>query len=190
MKSIIGKLKTYLNQSNTNLIVAGGAVVISECALFISIQEVHIMRIQQKATMYPYLTVGTTYNGDGFGIVLKNSGNGLAKINSYKVFNDSIYFKEWLDILEVLMPEAENIGYGTIKTAGNIRNLMIAPGEEKVLIFLNWTPETRILEQRIRSLQVLISYESLLDEHWRVEGGIPKYLDKKENLEMEKEFGS
>ena len=66
---------------NTNLFVAGTALIVSVCALFLSVQEIRIMRIQQKANMYPYITVGWTFSGQGFGVELKNSGNGLAKIN-------------------------------------------------------------------------------------------------------------
>ena len=78
MKTLI----TLVKKINTNLLVASSAVFISLCALFISVQEMKIMREQQKATMYPYLTLGWVYNSDGFGVELKNSGNGLAKINS------------------------------------------------------------------------------------------------------------
>jgi len=38
------------------------------------------------------------YNGEGFGFRLDNSGNGLAKINSYQLYNDSIYFNSWFEL--------------------------------------------------------------------------------------------
>jgi len=65
------------------------------------------MRTQQKASIYPYLTIGSSYTSKGFGIELKNSGNGLAKINSYQIYNDSIYFKDWFDVLQTLAPDAK-----------------------------------------------------------------------------------
>jgi len=69
--------------------------------------RIHIMRTQQKASIYPYLTIGSSYTSKGFGIELKNSGNGLAKINSYQIYNDSIYFKDWFDVLQTLAPDAK-----------------------------------------------------------------------------------
>ncbi|WP_299676538.1 hypothetical protein [uncultured Dokdonia sp.] len=81
MKTICVNLINRLKKGNTNLIVAGAALFISLCALMIYIQEVHIMRAQQKATMYPYLILGSVYNEKGFGFQIKNSGNRLAKIN-------------------------------------------------------------------------------------------------------------
>lgn len=186
---MLTKIRSWINKKNTNLIVAGSALFISVCALLLSIQEVRIMRTQQKATMYPYLTVGKLYNSKGFGFVLKNSGNGLAKVNSYKVHNDSIHFRDWFDVLQNVMPEAQNINYGTIKTAGNIRKQMITPGETVNLIFFNWTPETRKLEKRLEDIQVEICYSSLLDEHWSIKNEIPIEQDDSCELELEKEFG-
>ena len=189
MKKIKSIFRNFLSKSNTNLIVAGSALAISACALFISVQEVRIMRTQQTATMYPYLTIGTRYSSDGFGIILKNSGNGLARINSYQVFNDNQYFKDWLDVLQATMPEAKNINYGIINTVGNIRNEMIAPGESKNLIFLKWTDETREIEKRLKSLKVTVCYSSLLDEHWQVVDGIPVSLEQKCAENIKNEFG-
>tara|TARA_R110002126_G_scaffold129572_3_gene272495 strand:+ start:26698 stop:27258 length:561 start_codon:yes stop_codon:yes gene_type:complete len=185
MKKVISLIKKI----NTNLLVASSAVFISFCALFISVQEIKIMRSQQKASMYPYLTLGWTYNSEGFGVELKNSGNGLAKINSYKVFNDSIYFKEWLQVIKTYMPEANEIGYGNIITSGDIRNLMISPNETKKLIFINWTDETRMLHSRLENLEINISYESLLDEYWIVEDGIPRQTESKNMIKTNEEFG-
>lgn len=179
------KLRTI----NINLLVAGSALFISACALFLSIQEVRIMRTQQKASMYPYLTFNWSYTGKGFGIELKNSGNGLARITSYKVYNDSIYFRNWIDVLKHYMPEAKTIGYASISTAGNIRDQMIPPGETKQLIFIKWSEEARILETRTRDLKVSISYSSLLDEHWVVNDGIPKQVEEPMVFKVSQEFG-
>lgn len=123
------------------------------------------MREQQKATMYPYLTMGKTYNSEEFGTTLKNSSNSLARINSCQIYNDSIYFKDWIDILKTIVPEAKSIDFSIISTNGNIRNKMVTPNEEVNLIFLQWTDETRTLEKKMKSLKVKICYSSLLDEH-------------------------
>lgn len=183
------KIITLTKKINTNLLVASSAVFISLCALFISVQEMKIMRVQQKASMYPYLTLGWTYSSDGFGVELKNSGNGLAKINSYKIFNDSIYFKDWLQVLKTYMPDAKKIGYGNIITSGNVRNLMISPNETKKLIFIAWNDESRALQPLLEDIKITISYESLLGEYWIIKDGIPKLLNSKSNINIYEEFG-
>lgn len=171
------------------MIVAGSALFISACALLISVQEVRIMRTQQKASMYPYITVDQIYNGKGFGFRLRNSGNGLAKINSYQVYNDSLYFKEWMDVAQTLAPHITGINYDIIGTVGDIKNQMITPGESINLIFLQWTPETREMEKYMNGLKISVCYSSLLEEHWQVQDGIPNEIDTPCVLDTGKEFG-
>ncbi|MEL6918260.1 MAG: hypothetical protein AAFO99_11085 [Bacteroidota bacterium] len=190
MKKLLSKSMEFIKKVNSNIIIASTALFISICTLIVLVQEVRIMRVQQKASMYPYLTIGKVYNSKGFGITLKNSGNGLAKINSYQIYNDSVYFKDWFDILQVLAPESKKIDYSIISTEGNIRDEMVTPDEEVNLIFLEWTDETRILERRINSLRIKICYSSLLDDHWQVNQSAPQEMDDACILEIEKEFGS
>ena len=147
------------------------------------------MRVQQRATMYPYITISWTYNSQGFGVELTNSGNGLAKINSYKVFNDSIYFREWLDVLSSYMPEATTLDYGNITTSGNIRDQMISPEETKTLIFVEWNEESRRLQPRLDDIKISICYESLLGDHWQVKNGIPQEVERPCEILVEQEFG-
>jgi hypothetical protein len=170
------------------ILISISALLVSICAIFISVQEIRIMRTQQSANMYPYVTVGKTYNGKGFGIEVENSGNGLARIDSYKIHLEDNYFEDWSDILSSLAPEAKNIDYSLISTAGNIRNKMISPGETKNLIFLKWTPETRILEKRFRYLKVEICYSPLLGEHWTITNEIPLKIMDKCNIVPSEEF--
>lgn len=55
------------------MMVTFAALVINLCALFVSVQEVRIMRKQQKVSMLPYLSVSRSCTGEGFGYFLKNS---------------------------------------------------------------------------------------------------------------------
>lgn len=183
------KLSQLFKQLNVNMLVAVCALVVSACALYISVQEVRIMRVQQKAAMYPYLTVGKSYNGDGFGLRLTNTGNGLAKVHSYQVFNDSIFFKDWFDVIATYAPEAKDINWNIMSSDGYLRNEMITPLEEKTLIFVRWTPESRKLERRLANLRVRVCYSSLLDEYWKEEGQGPVQLNGPCTYEVEKEFG-
>jgi len=170
------------------MVVACTALFTSICALYLSVEQVRIMRIQQKATMYPYLTIGKVYNADGFGIRLKNSGNGLAKINSYQIYNDSIHFKDWVEVVQILAPEAKRINYSVIKTSGGIQNEIITADEQIDLIFLQWTDETKKLEKVVQSLKVKICYSSLLDDHWLINNHTPVELGEPCRMESSKEF--
>lgn len=146
------------------------------------------MRKQQSASMYPYVTVGKTYNGQGYGIEAKNSGNGLARVESYKIHIGKQYFDDWTDVLNTIAPEVKTINYSLISTSGNIRNQMISPGEIKNLIFLKWTDETRKLEPAFQNLEVEICYSSLLGDHWVISDGIPNEISQSCQVNLSEEF--
>lgn len=182
------KWNVIIKKISANMFVSFCALFVSTCALFISVQEIRIMRTQQSASMYPYVTVGKTYTGKGYGIEVKNSGNGLARINSYKIHIGDNYFKDWSDILAQLAPEVKNIDYSLISTSGNIRNQMIGPGETKTLIFLQWTPETEALEKSFQNLEVAICYSSLLGKNWIIKDKIPIENDEACAIVTSEEF--
>ncbi len=92
-------------------------------------------------------------------------------------------------MLQVVMPEAKKIDYSVINTGGNIRNQMITPGETVNLIFLQWTPETRVLEKRIRGIKITLCYSSLLEEYWLINEGVPSEIEEPCEIKMEEEFG-
>lgn len=185
-------IKRFLHQfknMNTNLVIATSALFVSACALYISVQEVRIMHTQQKATMYPYVTVGMSYSSNGFGVILKNSGNGLARINSYQIYSGDVYFNDWLEAAQYIAPDlASGIDYGNISTAGNVRDQMIAPGEEKRLIFFAWSPTTRELEKLIYKMKIRICYSSLLEEHWVINELTPEEIDRPCEFDPSREF--
>lgn len=163
-------MKIFLSKINSTLLIAISAVFISVCALFVSIQEVRIMRTQQKVSVYPYLTVGNFFNGTGFGIYVKNSGTGLAKINSYQIFDGNKYFKNWQEVINFYAPEGHSIDYNIMSSNG-IQNEMIVPKERVEIIALPWNEETRQLTEKVVNLKVKICYSSLLDDHWMIELG-------------------
>ncbi|WP_395377424.1 hypothetical protein [Marinicella sp. W31] len=179
----------FLKHINTNLLVAASAVVISLCALIISIQEVRIMRSQQKAAMFPYLSISKSYNSEGFGMLIYNNGNGLAKIESYQISYQGKTIHDWVDGLNTLAPEAKNINYNIVKTSGDIHNEMIVPGAEINLIFMDWTAETRQLEKKFHDIQVRVCYSSLLDESWIITEQERQQVESCQ-FEPGKEFGS
>ena len=174
---------------STNRLLAISALFVSICALFVSIQHVKLISTQQKALMYPYLSIERGYNGEGFGLYLKNNGNGLARIHDYRVFNDSTYFKNWFELFEFYAPDSIKIGYDIIRTDGGMINRVVSPGEECRLIFLIWNENTRLLEKKMRDIQVEICYSSLIDDHWSISlGDAPSEINKPCIQSTEKAF--
>lgn len=160
---------------NSNSIIAVSAVIISLCALLVSLQEVRIMREQQKATMFPFITVSRHYSDKGFKVIARNSGTGLARINSVEITNGTDYYTSWLDIINSYLPDSLAFGYDLLRT-NTINELMITPNEKVELFSVLWSPATRLLEERTRNLDIVVCYSSLLNDHWRLQEGIQQEI--------------
>ncbi|MEO0725034.1 MAG: hypothetical protein AAFZ63_10865 [Bacteroidota bacterium] len=183
MKEFLQRLRTI----DSNFIIAASAVVISLCALLVSLQEVRIMRQQQKATMFPFVTASRAYNNDGFRLEVRNSGTGLAKINSVLITDGEEYYTNWLEVIEAYLPDSLVFGYDKLKM-NTINGLIITPNESVNLFSVLWSPATRMLEERTRNLQLIICYSSLLDDHWKLEDGVQQPIAEPCDRIEEQEF--
>ncbi|MTB53621.1 hypothetical protein [Lewinella sp. W8] len=161
------KLWKAFAKIDSNRIVAFSAVFISLLALMVSVQEMRIMRRQQEMTMFPYLTLGRTYNAEGFGVVVKNSGIGLARINSVTLTDGDRYFNDWSEVIEAHLPDSLVFGYDMYRTS-QLNEEIVTPNEEVTLFFVEWTPVTRAYEAATRDLTMEICYSSLLGDSWMV----------------------
>lgn len=159
------RLLRVLKHLDSNFIIAISALIVSMCALYVSFQEVRIMRTQQKATMYPYLTLGRSYSAEGFEVYLRNSGTGLARINSCQVRNQEQFFTGWGEVIKTYLPDSLVFGYESYNTS-SIIDEFITPNETVKLFVVPWTPASRTFEKSIRDLQFEICYSSLLDDYW------------------------
>lgn len=133
------------------------------------------MRQQQKASMYPYLTIGKNYNAEGFAIYLRNSGSGLARINSVELTDGERYFSDWLDVLDFYLPDSIPVNYDLFRT-NNINDQILTQGEQVRLFSMQWTPAIRDFEERTRDLDMIICYSSLLDDYWVLQSGKQRAL--------------
>ncbi len=144
-------------------VIALSAILISMCALTVSIVEVRLMQQQQRALVYPHLDLSINYSGEGFSILTRNTGNGLAFIRDVRIWKGDRYFQDWLQLIDGLMPEGHTIDYDILRH-NQIANQVIPPGESIMLIGLPWNAETRRLEERLRDLAFRICYCSVMDE--------------------------
>ena len=163
--------KSFLNlfkkRISSNQIVAVSALLISSCALLVSIVEMRTMKVQQKAMVYPHLDFGERYNSNGFSIIAKNTGTGLAIINSVEVFDGDRNFNNWLDIIDHYMPPDHGIDYDVMGST-QINGKVIPAGEEVRVFFIPWSDKSRALVNRLINLDYRICYCSLLEDCWEI----------------------
>lgn len=157
-----------LRNINANRSVALAAVFISVCALYVSVQEMRLMRQQQKVSVYPHLSLSRHYTSEGFSVVVKNSGTGLAIVNSVQLTDGDRYFKNWPEMISHYMPDSLALGYDRIKSS-SVNGEVLTPGEEVTLFEVDWLPGVRKLELATRDLKLRLCYSSLLEDNWILE---------------------
>lgn len=157
------KRKRLFARWSNESIVALSALLISLCALTVSILEVRLMYQQQRAMVYPHLTLGINYNAEGYQVYVKNSGNGLAMVKQVQIWNEETYFQTWLDVVDAYLPEGHGIGYDVL-TQNQFSGQVLPPGERILLFGLPWSEEARALEVYLRELDYRICYCSVMDE--------------------------
>jgi len=177
----------YLRSIDANRSVAVAAVFISLCALYVSVQEMRLMRQQQKVSVYPHLTVWRSYSGDGFAVNVKNSGTGLATVNSIQLTDGENYYTDWPNLVANLLPDSLAFGYDKMSVNG-INGEVLTPGEEVRLFSVKWTPAIRKFELDSRGLTMRICYSSLLGDSWLLENDQRRKLDRPCRRVEEKEF--
>lgn len=161
------------------------ALIISILALVVSIFEANILKSQQKATVWPYVTVQPGYNSEGFRIVAMNKGVGPAIIKSVQVEYDGQPVNTYLDLLKRAKPD-NKLSYSNIST-NRINGIVMAPNERITMMDLPWEPDTRailpLLESKVR---IRIQYCSVLDECWYYE--YPGDIREQEKFKAQSEF--
>ena len=78
------------------------AVVLSIITTIGLIYQTAVMRDQYAATVWPYLSVDSSYDGDGMALQLTNDGFGPALVKSAALTVDGKAAKSWDDLLRVL----------------------------------------------------------------------------------------
>ena len=174
---------------NSNTLIALAALVVSVCALFISVQEARIMRTQQRVSIYPHLEAGVFYNAEGFGLRVVNGGVGLAKIESIQVYEGERYFNNFLEVVDHLMVDSHSINYNILEVQ-ELSESVLPAGERVQMFRLPWTKETRILSNRIGRINYRVHYCSLLEDCWEINSSTnrPIPLGKLPAIDPSKEF--
>lgn len=177
------KLKLNINVfQNLGTILA---LVISALALFVSIYEANIMRDQQKALVWPYLMVNSSYSGNGFSFVAVNNGTGPALVKSMEVLYKGKPMSSYNQLLNEIKPDRV-IGYDRLRMS-DLNGTVIRPGETRQIFNMPWDDETRQMVDSMQYVKVTVQFCSVLEECWFY-NSIDKEVIKGE-FKSELEFG-
>ncbi len=148
------------------MIMAMAAVVMSVCALVVSVVQVRIMREQQKAAVWPYPEIGFSYNEEGLMLSFTNKGIGPALVKTVEITLDGEIKKQWPEVLAAILTEVPNYSYSTIRDR-------VFPAEKGVrVLLLPSGPDALKVRDALRSgavrLGFLICYCSVYDDCWEL----------------------
>ncbi|MBV6653605.1 MAG: hypothetical protein KI786_07615 [Mameliella sp.] len=152
----------YINRfQNTGTLLA---LVISVLALFVSVYEAQLIRDQQKAMVWPYLTVTSNYSGKGFAFEANNNGVGPALIKSIEVRYQGNPVENFDDLLDHIKPDRK-VGYGSIRMSSFNQTVMKA-GEEREIFLMPWEDETRLIVTKMPEVGIKVCFCSVLEDCW------------------------
>jgi hypothetical protein len=159
------------------LLISLGAFAVSVLEANIMRDQQRIMQIQQKASVYPYLSKNIklgSENGADFTLSIVNKGVGPGKIKNVKFRFDDQTFETTEEVRAEIMKKLE----GKIRTIAisELNTYFISSGEEKNIISILLKEGTSILELLTSiSLDVDVEYCSIYEECWQTndEGSDP-----------------
>jgi hypothetical protein len=162
------------------MIVAISAIFISLCALGVSAYEAHLVRKQQRASVWPHLMVAYGFTGERFAILVVNHGVGPARISDVGVTLDGRPMTDWDNLFLALSAGDHPSQYVTSPF-----NRMVVPAGatyEPLVIDLavvragdreNAARMMQVLLDNLPRLGVAVTYASVYDDHWRCRLGAP-----------------
>jgi len=144
------------------------ALGVSLLALAIGAYQTRLMQDQARASVWPYLTIGTTYTNDvddnGFILQVDNFGIGPAKVGSVKLSLDGKPQRTWNDVLEVL--DIKGVNYSTSSLSGDVIPPNINRETTIGAIRINERQAAKRFYDAASRFELEICYCSVYDECW------------------------
>lgn len=158
--------------SRPEVMIGLSAVVLSVCGLFVSIYETSLIRQEQRASVWPRVEVGSSFNDEGVRFHVRNTGVGPARVRAAAVIHGGDTLGDWTDMLR-------SVAGGGVELRGRTYSLIngrvLPPDPQREVIFEIEEDEVVAPEGLLDSLQrsvldgsvdVTVCYCSVYDECW------------------------
>ncbi len=151
---------------NVNRMASFGAVLISLMALGVSVLEVNALKAQQKAMIWPFISIKNSYSNDGFELILENKGVGPAVINRVNISYKGVSYQDLDALIETTVGEEAAFSYD-VYSGSNPTGSVMAAREVVTLFSVPWEPRTeRLLEAWDNAVVVSACYCSIQEDCW------------------------
>lgn len=170
---------TRSSKLDLNSIATIGAVILSLVAISISVIEVTTMRTQQRAAVWPYLQMQSSYSANIYTISLENKGVGPALIKYFSLFVDNRAIND-VDQMVIDVVGAENAFSYDVYRVSAPNNSVISPQEQLRLFSVplrtrqtkqsetmtDYIPGILFAENSRERLDIHICYCSIHEDCW------------------------
>ncbi len=152
-----------------NGIATVGAVILSIVAISISLLEVFTLRTHQRASVWPYLQIASSYSREGFAIMLENKGVGPAIVERFQITLDDEPTAGIDQLIVDVVGQDNAFSYDNYNVA-NPSNSVVSASEELRLFSFQWDERTRLFELGARDrVNIEICYCSIHKDCWLAE---------------------
>jgi hypothetical protein len=161
-------------------VVALIAIVLSLCALLVSVLEVSAIRSEQRVGVWPYLDISSSYNEEGFRIVATNKGIGPARVRASSMVLDEQPQEDLDTMIKTILGPERAFSYDVYKSSNPAGGVM-SPDESNTLFAVPWTDATRDLVEALTGrFSIELCYCSVYDDCWlaRLNEGEPEEVSQ------------
>jgi hypothetical protein len=153
-----------------DLVLSLAAVVVSACALGVSLVQTAVMRAQQHAAVWPRLTTALDANPDSatFALAVRNAGVGPAQVAWAQVTFDGVPLDGWPALIERAAAGAPGgSGRGT-GAFNSLTGSVLVPAERLTALRLAGDP-ARFVFGAAERVGLRVCYCSVFDRCWRLD---------------------
>ncbi|MDJ0839686.1 MAG: hypothetical protein QNK37_24425 [Acidobacteriota bacterium] len=151
---------------DAQMIIALSAVLISLCAVFISVYETWLMRKHQRLSVWPSLAVMTVMTPEKFEVQIRNNGTGPALVKSVHVTVDGETVTNWRGMLRKLYPDQPVPVFSRSQLNGRV----IQSRESVPAFSIEAEGWPNKLRRDIERIGMTLCYSSIYEECWVIEG--------------------
>lgn len=158
-------MKIKFPRWDSNMTVGAAAILISACALYVSIVQTNLMQQQSNAAVWPHLEIATYLVNNEFSLIVKNKGVGPAVIQKIQLN----YHGKPYEANSIINLAREIIGkQDTIFTyySDALDQRVIAPQETVEFLVLRDSLDAAKFIQEAQNIKLSIAYASVYGQLW------------------------
>ena len=145
--------------------IAIGALVVSALAMLTSLLQTGIQRNQERAMVWPHVSAGPRYSGEGFAFAAGNKGLGPALVHHVELRVDGQPVADWPAVLDRVLGPGHGYGWERLQ-ANDLAGTILAANETRVMFGIPWDERTRAAFGSGSRVSAALCYCSFLGECW------------------------